>query len=387
MSALLLLAKNENKTMRMILLIVALITATGVASAQTYEEKLEKGAATTERNEMNVPFVRPDNFKTPYTAASNWPIFENRGPVDRSPADKPSKVLVLGSGDPMPNPFRFGPAMAVIVNDYPYFVDCGEGWWRALGKAALSQDALDLPSIFRLTNLKYMFLTHLHEDHTVGLPSFISNPFKFGVNGNKKVYGPEGIDEMMGHINAAYRIDRNEMFQGSIGQHGDGGTALGIPIRPSTGLEGAKIFEDDNVIVVAYPTSHGALEHTYAYRFTTKPDNRTFVFGGDGHYSKGLAEAAKGADILFVEGITRKNIEFATWGGTTVEEKVKTIGAYHMFPSDLKKLQDESGVKSIVLVHAQNYNNPDDFERLGVLKEMQNEGISNILSAQDGDLY
>ena len=27
-----------------------------------------------------------------------------------------------------------------------------------------------------------------------------------------------------------------------------------------------KIFEDDNVKVFAYPTSHGALEHTYAYR-------------------------------------------------------------------------------------------------------------------------
>ena len=373
--------------MKITLLTVALFVGAGVASAATYDENLKKGAATTERNDMNVPFVKPENWKTPFTAASNWPIFENRGPLDRSPDDKPSKVLILGSGDPMPNPFRFGPAMAVIVNDYPYFVDCGEGWWRALGKATLSQSAIDLPSIFKLTNLKYMFLTHLHEDHTVGLPSFISNPFKFGVNGNKKVYGPEGIDEMMGHINAAYRIDRNEMFQGSIGQHGDGGTALGIPIRPSTGLEGAKIFEDDNVIVFAYPTSHGALEHTYAYRFTTKPDNRILVFGGDGHYSDGLVAASKGADILFVEGITRENIEFATWGGATVEQKVKTIGAYHMFPSDLKKVQRKSGVKNIVLVHAQNYNTPEDFDRLGVLKEMQKEGIKNILSAQDGDLY
>ena len=58
-----------------------------------------------------------------------------------------------------------------------------------------------------------------------------------------------------------------------------------------------------------------------------------------------------------------------------------------MFPNELKRVQDESGVNGIVLVHAQNYNNPDDFERLGVLKEMQNEGVSNILSAQDGDLY
>jgi len=329
--------------MKTLLSIPIVLGLVGFATAGTYEENLEKGTATTERNDMNVPFVKPDNWKTPFTTPGNWPIFENRGPIDRSPSDKTSKVLVMGSGDPTPNPYRFGPAHAVIVNGYPYFVDCGEGWWRALGKSALSQAAIDLPSIFKLGNLKYMFLTHLHEDHTVGLPSFVSNPFKFGVGGDKKVYGPKGIDEMMGHINAAYRIDRNEMFQGSISQHGDGATALGIPIRPSTGLEGARIFEDDNVTVVAYPTSHGALEHTYAYRFTTKPDNRVLVFGGDGHYSKGLVAAARDADLLFIEGITRDKVGFATWGGDTEEEKVKTISAYHMFPSDMKRVQDESG--------------------------------------------
>ncbi len=367
--------------------IIALLALTGIANAATYQENLKLGETTTEKNDMDVPFTKPKSWKTPYTSPGNWPIFENRGPIDRSPSDKPSKVLVMGSGDPNPNPYRFGPALAVIVNDYPYFVDCGEGWWRALGKSALSQPALDLPSIFNLKNLKYMFLTHLHEDHTVGLPSFISNPFKFGPGANKKVYGPEGVDEMIRHINAAYSIDRNEMFQGSIKQHPDGATALGIPVKPDTGLDGILIFEDDNVTVHAFPTDHGALKHTYAYRFTTKPDNRVLVFGGDGHYSKGLAAAAKNADLLFVEGITRDKIKYAPWGGKTEEEKVKKIGAYHMFPGDMKRLQEESGVKGIVMIHVQNYSDSESFDRLGVLKEMQKEGVQNILQAQDGDLY
>ena len=300
-----------------------LIVLSADAIAQSYEENLALGAVTTEHNHLNVPFVKPENWKTPYTTPGNWPIFENRGPLDRSPANKPSKVLVMGSGDPTPNPYRFGPASAVIVNGYPYFVDCGEGWWRALSKSVLSQGALDLASIFELTNLKYMFLTHLHEDHTVGLPSFISNPYKFGPGSDKKVYGPAGVDAMMGHINAAYTIDRNEMFQGSIGQKADGSTAVGIPVWPSTGLEGRRIFEDDNVKVEAFPSGHGFLQHTYAYRFTTKPDNRVLVFGGDDHYSEGLAAAAKDADILFIEGITEEKIEYATWGGKTKEEKVE----------------------------------------------------------------
>ena len=111
------------------------------------------------------------------------------------------------------------------------------------------------------------------------------------------------------------------------------------------------------------------------------------VFGGDGHYSEGLANAAKDADILFIEGITRKNIMHAPWGGHTLEEKLKQIGAYHMFPSDMKKLQDKSGVKNIVMMHVQNYNTADKYERLGVLQEMIDEGVTNILQASDGDLY
>lgn len=368
------------------LCVVAVLCAHPGASAQTWEENLAKGAETTEKNHLNVPFVKPEDWKTPYTTPGNWPIFENRGPLDRSPQDKSSKVLVMGTGDPTPNPFRYGPALAVIVNDYPYFVDCGEGWWRALAHSTLTQNAIDLPSILALPNLKYMFLTHLHEDHTVGLPSFVNNPYKFGPGADKKVFGPEGVDEMIRHINAAWSIDRHEIAQGSLVYPPDGSTAVGVPVWPGTTTEGRKIFEDENVKVEAFPSKHGFLQHTYAYRFTTKTDGRVFAFGGDGTYSEGLAAAAKDADILFVEGITRKNVQYATWGGDTVEEKVEVIGAYHMFPDRLKRVYDESGVKNIVMVHVQNYNSPADFDRLGVLQEMIDEGISNILLAQDGDL-
>ena len=58
-----------------------------------------------------------------------------------------------------------------------------------------------------------------------------------------------------------------------------------------------------------------------------------------------------------------------------------------MFPSDLKRVQDESGVKGIVMLHVQNYNDPEHFERLSVLQEMRDEGVENVLAAQDGDLY
>jgi len=50
--------------------VVTLMFTNGV-SAQTWEENLEKGAATTERNHLNVPFVKPENWKTPYATPAS----------------------------------------------------------------------------------------------------------------------------------------------------------------------------------------------------------------------------------------------------------------------------------------------------------------------------
>jgi hypothetical protein len=39
------------------------------------------------------------------------------------------------------------------------------------------------------------------------------------------------------------------------------------------------------------------------------------------------------------------------------------------------------------MVHVQNYNDPEHFDRLGVRDEMRDAGVKNILLAEDGDLY
>lgn len=66
---------------------------------------------------------------------------------------------------------------------------------------------------------------------------------------------------------------------------------------------------------------------------------------------------------------------------------MKTISACHMFPSDMKKVQDESGVKSIVMVHEQNFNKLEDFSRTGLRDEMREAGVESIFSAIGGDMY
>ena len=50
---------------------------------------------------------------------------------DYSSPKSNTKVVMLGSGSPVPIIERFGPGVAVVVNDRPYLIDAGEGIWRA----------------------------------------------------------------------------------------------------------------------------------------------------------------------------------------------------------------------------------------------------------------
>lgn len=326
-----------------------------------------------------VPFVKPKKI-TPFSLPESWPIHHDREPVNLAPQDGQSKVVVIGTGNPIPNPYRYGPSLAVIVNDYPYFIDAGEGIWRGMSKAVLMQGG-DLAEAFHVDKLKHLFITHLHEDHTIGIPSFIFNAYKFRSKTDKLVYGPTGTKEMMDHILAAWKMDIEEMITGTNQLPRAGSRATTHDI-----VKNGIIFEDQNVKVEAFRTEHGAFENTLAYRFTT-PD-RTFAFGGDGTYSKGLVEAAKGADILFMEAVTDENIGYAPWGGKTLEQKRKTIFSYHIPPKDLVRVKKESGVKSIVLIHEQYYAPPEEYRREALLEEIKRAGMPGpIYSSIDGDIY
>ena len=80
-----------------------------------------------------------------------------------------TRLVLLGTGNPNLHPDRYQSSLAVIVDDVPYIVDCGGGTVQRLSQAQHEKgiSALAAPRLSRL------FLTHLHPDHTTGLPDFI----------------------------------------------------------------------------------------------------------------------------------------------------------------------------------------------------------------------
>jgi ribonuclease Z len=146
----------------------------------------------------------------------------------------------------------------------------GEGIWRSIAKAAMINGD-ELTRGLSPEKLRYLFITHLHEDHTVGIPSLLLNPFKLDIATSKEIYGPKGIENMVAHIVAAWAIDIDEAIFDGYDPEGGRATGHEILFDKSGG-----VYKDNSVIVEAFRTKHGPLADTFAYRFST--GERVIVF-------------------------------------------------------------------------------------------------------------
>src|SRR6266567_2171163 len=120
-----------------------------------------------------------------------------------------TQIVLLGTGTPGPDPERFGPATAIVVNGNAYLVDFGVGIVRRAA-AARNKGITALEP----TNLKMAFITHLHSDHTLGFPDVILTPWVMGRKEPLEVFGPSGTQAMAERILQAYDVDIRARTQG-----------------------------------------------------------------------------------------------------------------------------------------------------------------------------
>ena len=117
-------------------------------------------------------------------------------------AQAATRVVILGTGTLIADPSRSGPAVAVVVGDQAYLVDAGPGIVRRAAAAAQQVIVALDPS-----NLTRVFITHLHSDHTLGLPDLMFTPWQNGRQAPLEVWGPPGIRSMTANIEAAWVED------------------------------------------------------------------------------------------------------------------------------------------------------------------------------------
>jgi ribonuclease BN (tRNA processing enzyme) len=198
-----------------------------------------------------------------------------------------TQLVLLGTGTPNADPERFGSSLAVVVNDTPYLVDAGPGVVRRA--AAAQQRGVAGLGVSRLNRV---FLTHLHSDHTVGLPDLLLTPWVLEREQPLDVYGPAGTQRMVDHLLAAYEPDIHERLTGLEPANTTGCAAAVTEITVGV------CYRDDTVSVEAFPVQHGSWP-AYGYKFTT-PD-RVIVISGDTCPVESLIAQAAGCDILVHE--------------------------------------------------------------------------------------
>lgn len=268
-----------------------------------------------------------------------------------------TRVVLLGTGNPNPEPDRTGPAVAILSGSRAYIVDCGAGVVRRAAQAGIAME-----------QITRAFVTHLHSDHTVGLPDLIFTPAVTGRKAPLEIYGPPGIRAMTSLVMKAYSQDRQ------IRLHGLEPAVAQAYVVHAHDVAPGEIYRDDAVRVIAFAVNHGSWKHAYGYRFEA-PD-KTIVLSGDTTYSPGLIAAAKGCDILVHEVYSEKGLASrpADWQ--------RYHRAFHTSARDVGRVAAQVHPKTLVLYHQLEWGQ-DAGEILG---EIRQEYTGTTLFGKDLDI-
>lgn len=218
-----------------------------------------------------------------------WLICIGGTPVASVAQALETAVVMLGTGTPNADPDRSGPAVAVVRAGRSYLVDAGPGVVRRAAAAA----TLHADSALQPRNLRTLFLTHLHSDHTVGLPDLILSAWTLEREVPLEVYGPPGTQAMVDHLLAAYAADIRNRIDGL-----EPANPTGYQVRVHEIAPG-KVFEDGNVTVTAFAVPHGDWAVAFGYRFQSA--DRSIVISGDTRASDAVVRACDGCDLLVHE--------------------------------------------------------------------------------------
>lgn len=242
-----------------------------------------------------------------------------------------TRVVMLGTGTPRPDPDHSGPATAIVVHGMSYLVDMGPGIVRRAEQARRS--GIDGLAPERLTTA---FVTHLHSDHTVGYPDLIFTTWVQGRHVPLRVYGPAGLESMTKYILLAWQADIDIRTRGLEHRQGDA-------IVEAHDVKPGIIYKDDHVAVTAFQTAHGEWPETFGYKFATA--DRTIVISGDTNPSQAVVDNCRRCDVLIHEAYldSYRPADMPNW----IEYRSK----YHTTTGQLAELANRAQPKLLVVYH------------------------------------
>lgn len=240
------------------------------------------------------------------------------------------KVTLLGTGAPVPSIERFGPATFVEAGGQKFLFDCGRGAAQRLWQLKIPMGQVNM-----------MLLTHLHSDHTVGIPDVWLTGWIPAAYGSRKsplrVLGPSGTKDMMAYLQKAYAWDirtRNEEQNKA---------ESGILVEATDVSEGV-VFDSGGVKITAFLVDHSDfIDSALGYRIDYA--GRSVVISGDTRYCENLVKFAKGADVVIHE------VAAAREDSMQSSALIRQILGFHTSPEDAGKVFAQVKPKLAVYTH------------------------------------
>lgn len=271
---------------------------------------------------------------------------------------------MLGTGTPNPDPEHSGPAVAVVTNGTAYLVDAGAGVMRRAEQAHRA----GIPAL-SAARIGVVFLTHLHSDHTVGLPDVIHTGWVAERDRPLRLFGPPGTQDMATHLTEAWRQDIEVRSRGLQPHTVDGWRV------DAHDITGGVVYQDSNVTVTAIPVPHGNFPYAFGYRFRTR--DKLIVISGDTRPSEAIVRACDGCDVLVHEVYSLEKFRGRSAGWQAYHADA------HTSTTELAALATRAHPKLLVLYHQLFWGATDD----DLLREVRAGYSGTVVSARDLGVY
>ena len=266
-----------------------------------------------------------------------------------SVANAQSSFVTLGTNaGPVPNANRAEPANLLRYGGDAILIDAGDGASWQLAKAGTA-----------LADVRTVFISHLHFDHTGGLFAFLSQRYQ-GLNpGQVTVYGPPGIARTVAGLLQAM----GPMTEPGTNVRTRHPKAPEDMVRVVELADGA-VVSVGQINVTAVGNSHFALEggraenlNTASLAFRFDLPDRSIVYTGDTGPSARVEQLARDADLLVAELMDpaaaiaearRRRPDIPDAALKLVEQHFRL---QHLSPEEAGRMASRARAKSLVLTH------------------------------------
>lgn len=275
---------------------------------------------------------------------------------------------------------RAGISTAIVVGDRFYLVDAGHGVGRRIRQAGLE-----------LSDLGGVFITHLHSDHTIDLPSLVvfgmhevqdrvGHPVPIvgpGPRGElppvstRAVTAPQpvvpsnptpGVASMFDCIVGAFATDINDRVLDSLRPSPEllfDPREIAIPSTigyhpndsPTPDMEPFVVFEDDLIKVTAVLVEHPPVAPAFAFRFDS--DGGSVTISGDTCETPNLVRLARDTDLLLHEAIDFSWVE-DKYSHRTDDEGIASRDHHYKSHTSVDgaiRVAADAGARSLALHH------------------------------------